>query len=129
MKITRILKKRKMFPDNYVDIYRINIPYAQFVKYLTYKANERGINVLVTEESYTSKASFLDKDQLPLYDEKENIKFSGKRIKRGMYQSKNGTMINADCNGAANIVRKVVPDAFSKGNRGIVSTPLVLSVA
>jgi putative transposase len=107
----------------------INIPYAQFVKYLTYKANEQGINVLVTEESYTSKASFLDSDQLPCYGEKVNIEFSGKRIKRGMYRAKSGNMINADCNGAANIVRKVVPDAFSKGNRGVVSTPVVLSVA
>ena len=100
-----------------------------FVKYLTYKANERGINVLITEESYTSKASFLDSDQLPRYGEREDIEFSGKRIKRGMYKSKIGIMINADCNGAANIVRKVVPDAFSKGNRGVVSTPIVLSVA
>ena len=107
----------------------INIPYAQFVKYLTYKANERGINVLVTEESYTSKASFLDSDQLPHYGEKKDIEFSGKRIKRGLYKSNISIMINADCNGAANIVRKVVPDAFSKGNRGVVSTPIVLSVA
>ena len=87
--------------------------------------------MIITEESYTSKASFLDRDEIPCFEKKkdEKFQFSGRRVKRGMYKTKNGILINADVNGAANIIRKVVPDAFSKGNRGVVSTPLVLSVA
>ncbi len=107
----------------------INVPYSQFIKYLTYKAKEKGIQVIVTEESYTSKASFLDNDPLPRYGERNGVEFSGRRIKRGLYKSKTGELINADCNGGANIVKKVVPEAFSRGNRGVVSTPIVLSVA
>ena len=87
--------------------------------------------MIITEESYTSRASFLDRDEIPRFEKKkdEKFQFSGRRVKRGMYKTKNGILINADVNGAANIIRKVVPDAFSKGNRGVVSTPLVLSVA
>ncbi len=67
-----------------------------------------GIHFVETEESYTSKASFLDLDELPTFGEKtEGWKESGKRVKRGLYSSKDGFKINADCNGAANIIRKV----------------------
>lgn len=58
------------------------------------------------EESYTSKASFLDGDDIPVYSEVENPKFSGRRIKRGLYKSGNGQLINADVNGSYNILRK-----------------------
>jgi transposase len=67
-----------------------------------------GIRFQETEEAYTSKASFLDGDSLPKFGEKpDGWKASGKRVKRGLYQSGNGSMINADLNGAANILRKV----------------------
>jgi putative transposase len=67
-----------------------------------------GIKFIETEEAYTSKASFLDGDSLPKYGEKpEGWKASGKRIKRGLYQSVDGTVMNADLNGSANILRKV----------------------
>ena len=82
---------------------------------LTYKAELVGITVKVTEESYTSKASLLDLDPLPVRnngDEKHT--FSGKRVKRGLYRASNGRSINADINGAGNIIRKVAPDAFSE---------------
>ena len=62
----------------------------------------------MTEEAYTSKASFLDGDSLPEYGQKaDGWKASGKRIKRGLYQSADGSTVNADLNGAANILRKV----------------------
>ncbi|MEA5468606.1 hypothetical protein VB714_06975, partial [Spirulina sp. 06S082] len=62
-----------------------------------------------TEESYTSKASFLDDDFLPTFGAKpESWKPSGKRVKRGLYCTQNGLFVNADCNGAANILRKAV---------------------
>ena len=68
-----------------------------------------GIRFIETEEAYTSKASFLDGDSLPRYGEKPpEWKASGKRIKRGLYRSADGVVVNADLNGAANILRKVV---------------------
>ncbi len=95
----------------------VQIPYARFIAMLTYKAALVGITVKVTEESYTSKASLLDLDPLPVHDPNnsdEKRKFSGKRIKRGLYRASDGCLINADCNGSGNIIRKVAPDAFSK---------------
>jgi putative transposase len=66
------------------------------------------------EESYTSKASLLDFDDIPTYSKnnKEKYTFSGRRIHRGLYKSKDGTLINADVNGAGNTIRKEYPDAF-----------------
>jgi putative transposase len=73
---------------------------------------------VITEESYTSKASLLDLDSLPVREpnksDEEQHTFSGKRVKRGLYCSSSGRAINADLNGAGNIIRKVAPDAFSQ---------------
>jgi len=92
----------------------VQIPHAKLISMLTYKAELVGIKVKVTEESYTSEASLLDLDKMPVYDpeRKEKPKFSGKRIKRGLYQASDGTLINADINGAGNTIRKVAPKAF-----------------
>jgi IS605 OrfB family transposase len=92
----------------------VAIPHARFIAMLSYKARLAGITVIATEESYTSKASFLDQDEIPVYDPKRKEKptFSGKRIKRGLYRAADGALINADCNGSYNIIRKVAPDAF-----------------
>jgi putative transposase len=93
----------------------VQIPHARFIAMLTYKAELVGVTVKVTEESYTSKASLLDLDPLPVRnngDEKHT--FSGKRVKRGLYRASNGQYINADINGAGNIIRKVAPDAFGQ---------------
>ena len=86
----------------------VQIPLARLKNRLQELAESWGIVFTETEESYTSKSSFLDGDLLPKYGEKpEQYKFSGKRIKRGLYQTSSGYLINADCNGAANILRKV----------------------
>lgn len=82
------------------------LPYETFIEQLHYKCKLRGITVIVQEESYTSKASFLDNDDIPFYGETENPKFSGRRIKRGLYRSGDGQLINADVNGSYNILRK-----------------------
>src|SRR3989440_12160961 len=102
---------------------------------LTYKASLVGIGVEVREESYTSKASFLDLDPIPDYkpsDESEHV-FSGKRIGRRnrLYRTKDGRIICADVNGSYNILRKSRPDAFSKakGVAGYVVHPLRLAIA
>jgi putative transposase len=97
----------------------VQIPHSRFISMLTYKAELVGIRVLLTEESYTSKASFLDRDCLPVYKKGETVQyaFSGKRIKRGLYRASDGRLINADINGSGNIIRKVAPDAF--GSEGV----------
>jgi IS605 OrfB family transposase len=92
------------------------IPHARFISMLKYKAELVGIKVKVTEESYTSKASLLDLDDMPVYDpkRKDKPKFSGKRMKRGLYRASDGQLVNADINGAGNMIRKVAPNAFGQ---------------
>lgn len=82
------------------------LPYETFIDQLRYKCQLRGISVITQEESYTSKASFLDNDDIPVYGEVENPRFSGRRVKRGLYRSSNGQLINADINGSYNIMKK-----------------------
>ena len=104
----------------------VNIPYGKLRDKLIYLCKLYGIEFKLQEESYTSKASFFDGDEIPIYD-KENpqeYKFSGKRIKRGLYQTSTGKLINADCNGALNILRKSkVVDLSVLYNRGELNTP------
>ncbi|NEQ35627.1 MAG: IS200/IS605 family element transposase accessory protein TnpB [Okeania sp. SIO3I5] len=86
----------------------VQIPTARLKQRIAQLCEESGIIFVETEESYTSIASFLDGDDLPNYGEKpDDWKPSGKRIKRGLYRSSNNWLINADCNGAANIITKV----------------------
>lgn len=74
-----------------------------------------GIQFVIQEESYTSKASFLDNDPIPTYaQETETPRFSGRRVKRGLYKSSNGTLINADVNGSYKILIKAFPNAFKQ---------------
>lgn len=95
----------------------VMLPHAKFIEMVRYKAEEYGIQVTVREESYTSKASALDMDVIPNFDPKQDKAkpvFSGKRIKRGLYRSSDGHLINADINGAANIGRKELGDEWLK---------------
>jgi IS605 OrfB family transposase len=114
----------------------VQIPHARFIDMLMYKAELVGIQVEVQEESYTSKASFLDLDSIPTYkpnDEEEHT-FSGKRIGRRnrLYRTKDGRKICADVNGSYNILRKSKPDAFAdagaKGIAAYVVQPLRLAI-
>lgn len=84
----------------------VNIPYMKLISQLIYKCKIKGIEVIVREESYTSKASFYDYDFIPTFNDGLTREFSGKRVKRGMYQTKNGKKVNADVNGAYNIMIK-----------------------
>jgi len=90
----------------------VNVPHAKLIEQIAYKARLVGVEVIITEESYTSIASFLDLDNIPTYGDKQVRKFSGKRVKRGLYKAKEGKLINADVNGAYNIARKVKSNAF-----------------
>jgi IS605 OrfB family transposase len=105
------------------------IPHAKLISLLTYKAQLSGIEIVLTEESYTSKASALDADNLPTFNGKSNIKpvFSGKRIQRGLYKTSTGRTINADTNGSMNIARKVIPN-FMDGIVGLPFIPVVLGL-
>ncbi len=95
-----------------------NIPHNILREKISYKCFLKGIKVIEMEESYTSAASFLDLDEMPIYGEEiegEEIKFSGVRLKRGLYRSKSGKIINADVNASYNILRKAWTKAFAEG--------------
>jgi putative transposase len=98
----------------------VQIPHARFIDQLTYKAKLVGIEVLLQEESYTSKASFLDNDPLPTYqaDRVEQPVFSGTRMARSWYRAGDGTVLHADINGSYNILRKSSSDPLQMG-RGV----------
>lgn len=106
----------------------VQIPTAWLKNRITQLCEQYGIRFVETEESYTSKASFLDNDILPKFGEKpKGWKSSGLRIKRGLYRSLDGTKINADCNGSANIARKVAIKLglnLSGISRGALISPL-----
>jgi IS605 OrfB family transposase len=101
----------------------INIPFYKLIQQLQYKAEELGIKVVLVEEAYTSKCSFLDLEVV-----KKHPKYLGKRLKRGLYRSQNGTLINADVNSAYNILRKVVPNAFAEGIAGVGLNPKCIQI-
>ena len=85
----------------------VQIPFTTFISQLTYKCLARGIEVVEQEESYTSKASFVDQDEIPTYGEiDKKATFSGRRVSRGLYRTKNGFLLNADVNGSYNILVK-----------------------
>ena len=89
------------------------IPHEKLKKMVMYKAAREGIRVIEQEESYTSKADITAMDPMPVYGREEGIPmFSGRRVKRGLYACSAGYTINADCNGAANILRKAVSEAW-----------------
>jgi putative transposase len=108
----------------------VQIPHARFIDMLRYKAELVGITVIVTEEAYTSRASFLDLDPIPTYDpdRTEEPTFSGRRVSRGMYRASGKRLINADINGSYNIARKVFPTAFGLGIEAPAVRPRRLAV-
>ena len=81
---------------------------------LTLKLERVGITVKVAEESYTSKSSAIDWDIIPTYEPNNKVKhvFSGRRVKRAWYVSKDGFKIHADVNAGYNIGRKSNPEGF-----------------
>ena len=93
----------------------VSMPIAFLRAMITYKALNAGIKIIEQEESYTSKADITTKDHIPTYRvDDENAQFSGIRIKRGLYRCADGTILNADCHAAANIMRKAVPDIWDR---------------
>lgn len=99
----------------------VSIPHSQFVDMLNYKCKLAGIRVITTEESYTSKCSFIDNETL-----QHHTSYIGKRIKRGLFKTNKGKLINADLNGSLNIMKKVIGE-FQYPIE-VCSTPLVLTM-
>lgn len=118
----------------------VNIPFGKLRKKLSYLCEYYGIAFQVQEESYTSKASFWDKDEIPVYEkpepkadpptEKPHYEFSGSRVHRGLYKTSTGKCFNADVNGALNILRKCnVVSLDGLYGRGDVNTPIRIRVS
>lgn len=124
--------------QNKVNLGKVNnqqfsmLPYGKFKNRLEYVCNLYGIYYKEQEESYTSKASFWDRDEIPKWNplNPKQGEFSGKRIKRGLYQTKSGKLLNADVNGALNILRKSkVVSLETLYSRGDVLTPTRIRLA
>lgn len=97
----------------------VQIPYNRFISMLSYKAELENIKVTLQEESYTSKCSFLDNEEI-----KKQNKYKGKRVKRGLFVSSLGVKINADINASYNIIKKASPKSFElEGVEGVVVHP------
>ncbi|MBQ6344194.1 MAG: IS200/IS605 family accessory protein TnpB-related protein, partial [Anaerolineaceae bacterium] len=116
----------------------VQIPFDMLRNTISYLCERAGIRYVEQEESYTSKASFVDGDYIPVYGvDGEKANFSGKRRPtryrgmykkggfRGLYRTKDGTVINSDLNGSANILRKAFPNAFKNGVMPDFGMPLI----
>ena len=102
----------------------VGIPHMRFIEMVQYKAQNVGIHVILTEESYTSGTSFLDKEE-PVKANYNKLR----RKKRGLFVSNHGIKINADVNGAYQIMKKVFPNAFAEGVEGVALHPVKVSIA
>lgn len=101
----------------------VQLPIMQFAEMIKYKCELEGITVIYHEESYTSKCSFLDNEEICKHED-----YLGKRIKRGLFKTAQGRLINADVNGSYNIMKKAIPNAFANGIEGLGVNPVVLTI-
>ena len=102
----------------------VQIPFSKLIQQLDYKSKMVGIQVILVNESYTSKCSFLDNESI---EKRES--YNGKRISRGLFKSSNGTIINADVNAGYNIMKKAIPNAISvNGIEGVVLHPCFVGI-
>ena len=108
----------------------VQIPFYTLRNKLKSLCERYGLTYKEQEESYTSKSSHLDGDDLPVYnaDKPATYQFSGKRIKRGLYRSKEGHLINADAQASANIGRKSKQNGFTGLSRGCLAQPLRIKI-
>ena len=102
----------------------VQLPFARFIQMLQYKAESIGMKVVLTEESYTSGTSFLD-GEAPIKDHYDK----SRRVHRGLFQANDGRKINADVNGAYQIMRKVFPNVNTDGIEGVALRPAVVALS
>lgn len=103
------------------------MPHKQLIDQLIYKCEEVGIEVILTEEAYTSKIDHFVEEEMKHHD-----KYAGRRVHRGLFRSSTGILINADLNGALGIMRKVFPEealaiAELIRNSGVAFTPVIVN--
>ena len=101
----------------------VQIPFHKLKWFIEYKAEKCGLNIILNEESYTSKCSFLDLEEI-----KKHEIYRGKRIKRGLFKSNKGVLINSDVNGSYNILKKAVPKVFADGIEGVIVHPYKINL-
>lgn len=101
----------------------VEIPHSRLIELIKYKCILEGIKVIIREESYTSKCSFIDNEEI-----KKHKTYVGQRIKRGLFKCSSGRLINAGLNGALNIARKEFPNAFIGYGIEVCSTPKVINL-
>lgn len=111
--------KRNSELSKKVNQHFVGIPHQRFIEMLVYKGENKGIRVIITEESYTSGTSFIDGES----PTKENYDKT-RRVSRGLFISNGGKKINADVNGSLQIIKKVIPEVFSDGVEGIGLYPI-----
>lgn len=104
----------------------VQIPFSKLIHHLEYKGKLLGMDILIQDESYTSKCSFLDNEAI-----EKQVKYKGKRISRGLFKAWNGTIINADVNASYNIMKKAFPKSISieDGIKDVGLHPLLLNFA
>lgn len=115
--------KRDISLGNKVNQSFVSIPHQKLIEKIIYKARNVGINVIITEESYTSGTSFIDGEcpKKDFYDKK-------RRKHRGLFVSNKGISINADVNAAYQIMKKVFPNVFTDGIEGVVFHPVRVDI-
>lgn len=103
----------------------VSIPHDTLIRQVQYKLGDIGIEVILQEESYTSKI-----DHFALETMEHHEAYQGKRVRRGLFQSSTGKRINADVNGALGILRKVIGDDLLRGlfDRGCVFQPVKMNM-
>jgi putative transposase len=101
----------------------VQVPFYKLIEMIRYKCKLYGLNIILNEESYTSKCSFLDLESINKHDV-----YKGLRIKRGLFKSFEGKLINADVNASYNILRKVVPNVFTDGIEGVSVHPIKFNI-
>jgi len=103
----------------------VQLPYFKLISQIQYKSKLVGIEIILENESYTSKCSFLDNESI-----QKHKTYAGKRIKRGLFRSKKGIIINADVNAGYNIIKKVIPNAVMvDGIEGIGLYPYSIAIS
>jgi len=101
----------------------VGLPFQALIRQIRYKAALVGIDTIFVDEGYTSRCSFLDGEHIG-----QHVWYAGRRVRRGLFQSRAGTIINADVNAAYNILRKAVPEAFADGIAGVGLHPVLLGL-
>ncbi len=102
----------------------VGLPLHILVLQVQYKASLVGINTILVNKGYTSRCSFLDGEPVG-----PHTRYMGRRVRRGLFQSRDGTLLNADVNAAYNILQQAVPEAFADGIEGVGLHPVLVGLA